>query len=159
MSSLSALSSYFPFVVRDTRFNNDAVSGVSLRESDFYILQRQNPVGWSFFSKTNVDYLLRKVQQTIPEADFDTIVDDMIKVFNVNAAQERYEMSDQTTVTAQLNEIVLDAVERRRIQTASEIYRANKLLAQPNMTAAFGMLPKSDRVDRVLYIDRRNVLL
>lgn len=152
----SNIDSYFPHLVHSNTntVGNAYYSTAMVRQSDFWVLQHQNPVGWAFFSKRNVDSLLQAAKQLEPAAQFSHITDHMVKVYEVHAPNGM--PVDKGVTIAALNKQTLDsfkvACERNRKGVGEYIAYLNR----PFVPA---MHPVSDRVDRTIRLDAPNPII
>lgn len=163
--SSQKLNSYFVNVVysRQKSLGKQYYSGVALRDSDFSILQQQNPIGWAFFDKRNVEYLLKRVQDyrigtNLKTIEFADIANDMVFVYETEASESVNTMSQQTPMVHMLNQKFLQMFEQKQAIKQQQILNYNKLLAQPNRSA-YRTTPINDRIEKTVYIDQRNSIL
>jgi hypothetical protein len=157
-TSNTHLDSYFPSVVSSLSktLGTGYYSSVAIRPSDFYIMQKQNPVGWAFFSKVNVENMIRTAQRCNSKADFAAISEDMIHVFEVNASETPYKPEQTGLVVAMLNKLFVERYSAKCQQQSRGIWQYGKYLARPHKPAPW---PTLEREDRSLRIDARNPLI
>lgn len=151
--------SYFPAVVHSltNRLGSGYYSNIQYRPSDFFVMQKQNPVGWAFFAADNVNSILRDLQTSNNNGiQFADIVDTMINVYETGTDETPKPAAEVAKIVTELNRRLL-----QKIKTASSIqnrnvYDYNLFLARP---VASVPLPTLERADRTIYIDRKNKLI
>jgi hypothetical protein len=148
------MNSYFPSVISSlsSRLGNAYYSAIQQRPSDFYVMQTHSPVGWSFFSKSNVDALLGRLHNV----QFHDICDDMVIVYEGNGEENPLTRDTVVKQVQVLNDILL-----RRLAEKKSINNKNSLdylsyLRQPGGAQTW---PTYEREDRTLYIDKRNKII
>ena len=150
--------SYFPAVIKSfsTRLGNAYYSNIQYRPSDFYVMQKQNPVGWAFFAADNVNSLLRELQTTQAGTQFADIVDTMINVYETNADENPKTAAEIGKIIPEMNKRLLQKIKIASSIQNRDVYDYNLFLARPVASAP---LPTLEREDRTIYIDRRNKLI
>jgi hypothetical protein len=78
------------------------------RPSDLAIIAYQRPIGWSFFSYSNVELLLKQCRRIFSEIIFADISDTMAQVYEENAAEVYAEPGEQTLLVQRLNELFFE---------------------------------------------------
>ena len=154
MANSSFCTSFFPNVINSiSDQSTGSFSSVAIRESDFDVMERQRPIGWSFFSKRNVAYLLNKAKACKPNADFSDIVDYMIEVYETMGDEST---KKQISLVDQMNASFVQRFVQKCDILRKNIHDYNVLLANPHRIAP---KPSYERPDRTIQLGRHNNLI
>jgi len=109
------------------------------RASDSSIYYKQNPVGWMFYTKTNIAELLSQVKKINPNLTFEDIQHDMEYVYNTMGRETTNDPARPLVVTSRvqaLNKEVVYIATNRLQQKQNSMQRYGTYMQNPNFMAS-----------------------
>ena len=131
-----SVPSYFPTVAATEKYvGKQYTSAVSIRPSDFRIMEHQRPVGWAFFAHSNVDFLLSQCRRVYAQIEFADISDVMHDIYMEYGADQFVEASLVRPMVTHLNELFFQRWSENRGQAIDGSRRYMDILGNPNPVA------------------------
>jgi hypothetical protein len=108
------------------------------RKSNDSISRYQEPVGWEFFTETNITIILKAVRKYMPTAEYHDIGDIMLETFWVNGTSKTLYINPDNAYAVgvhvhRLNRMVIDEKKKKLAMNASLSSQYMTLLKQPNV--------------------------